>query len=127
MVIVARIYLFLILVLFGLLGLASLAVPDAVAARMHLAPQAMAGTAEIRGLYGGAFLAWSLMIIGAWRYKPLAKGLLAAVGLSMGLIAAARMVSLAIDHEAAFNIPAAASEALIALACWVLYRNEKPA
>jgi hypothetical protein len=54
-------------------------------------------------------------------------GFLLAVGTTLGAIAAARIVSLAIDHEFAFNIPAMASEALIALACWVLYRNEKAA
>lgn len=124
MLIAARLILIVAFAFFVVVGFACLIVPNAVMEQAHLAPQSGAGTAEIRGLIGGTFLAWGLMIFGAWLFKPMAKGLLAALGLTMALIAAARIVSLAVDQEVAFSIPPLVTEVLIALACWVLYRNE---
>lgn len=124
MVMLARAYLGLTLLLLAGVGFAGLLVPDTLVAQFDLLPQSAKGSAEVRGLYGGAFLSWGLIIVGAWRYKHLRNGLLVALALTMGTIAAARLVSLAVDQQPAFNIPAIVSELLIVLACWILYRDE---
>jgi hypothetical protein len=119
----ARGWLYLIAAVQLAVGLAALFAPQMVAARFDLLPQTLKGAAEIRGLYGGGFTASGLLTLLALRDTPLARGLLVAVGSVMGGIAAARLVSLCVEHEIAFTLPAAVAEALTALACRVLYRR----
>lgn len=125
MVKIARVYLGLQVLLFSAVGIFALTAPQSLLAQFDLVPQSAQGTAEARSLYGGAFLAWALIIVGAWRYKSLRRGLLASLALSIGLIATARILSLAIDHVPDFNVPAMIFEWLIVVACWIVYRDEK--
>jgi hypothetical protein len=125
MIWIARIYAALMMLLFAGLGAFALAQPDALAVKLALMPKTIAGTAELRGLYGGAFLSWAALGLAAWRFRSLRTGILAALGVSLGGIAIARLVSLAVDHEAAFNVPALITEGLFAVACWALVKDEQ--
>jgi hypothetical protein len=125
MVLIARIYLGLIIATFAAMGLLALAAPAQLMAQLDLLPKSPKGLAEIRALYGGAFLSWAVIMLAAWRSRTLGQGLWMAMALTMGAIAAARVVSLAIERQTAFNVPALIGEGLIALACWTLYRHEK--
>jgi hypothetical protein len=124
MVIVARIFLVFFLISFTLIGLSGLVQPDKLAANFDVLPQTTKGFAELRGIYGGVFLSWSVMIVAFLLKKPWANGLLLAVGISMACLSVVRLVSLGIDGEAHFNIMAFVGEALAAVACWVLHKQQ---
>jgi hypothetical protein len=124
MIWIARIYFALILAMVAAVGLYGLIQPNGLIATFDLLPKTTRATAEMRGLYGGAMISWALAGLAAWRFKSLRPGLLVGLGLTLGLIAVVRAVSIAVDHQAAFNLPALASEALFALACWALYRHD---
>jgi hypothetical protein len=125
MIWIARIYLAIMLALMGAIGVLAIVAPDKLIANFDLLPKSPKGLAEMRGLYGGAFVSWTLAGLAAWRWKNYRPGLLAGIALSMGAIALVRLVSLAIEHEPGFNVPALVGEGLIALACWALIRHEK--
>jgi len=126
MTMLAKVFLCFLVLVFAGIGLTALADPAAIAGKFDLALQSTKASAEVRGLYGGGFVAWALIIIAALRFKTLAPGLLTAMGISMGAIAIARIVSIATDYAPDFNLPAFAVEALAAGACWILYKNVKP-
>lgn len=119
----ARVYVIFMAIVFGLGGATALISPEMFMAQLELLPKSIKGTAEVRGLYGGGFLSWAVILIAALRCKSVSAGLLLAMILTMGLIVIARGVSVVVDHETAFNVPAIIGEALLVLACWVLYRN----
>jgi hypothetical protein len=121
MLTLARAYLVSMAIVFGAIGIAALSAPDIVAGKLELLPQSIKGTAEIRGLYGGGFISWCLIILGALRYRS--KGMLIAMALTMGAIALARVVSVFADHDVAFNAPGLISEVLIAIACWKIWKD----
>lgn len=125
MIKVARGYLYFMVAFQAAVGITALFAPEIIAAKFDLLPQSIKGTAEIRGLYGGGVLSWSLITLGALRCKPLSPGLLIALMTLMGSIAAGRVVSLIVDHETALNIPAGIAEALMALASWLIYKHYK--
>lgn len=127
MLTIARVYVWVMALILGALGLVALAAPDIVMPQLGLSPLAVKGTAEIRGLYGGAFCAWCAILIAGTRPRAWAGGLLVAMTVTMGGIAAARIASLIADGEVPFNAPALISEGLLALACWVLYRGKRQA
>jgi hypothetical protein len=120
-VVVAKLFLGLTAAMFALLGLAALAAPDRLLDSFDLVASTPKGTAEIRSLYGGAFLAWAAVTALTLAGRLEARALLFAVGLPMALVALFRLVSLATDGVPGFNIPALIGEALIALACWAVY------
>jgi hypothetical protein len=119
----ARGYLYLMCILFVGLGLTALFAPHMIFAQFDLLANSAKGVAEIRSLYGGAFLSWGLLTIVALRGGPLSQGLLIAMVVIMGGIAAARLVSLMVDQAFAFNIPAEVVEILALLAYWTVYKH----
>ena len=123
MLVLARVVLVLATVLFAVVGLAGLVSPENLMGQLGLQALSVQGTAEVRGLYGGLFLSWSAILIAAWRSPALRGGLLLALAATLGLIALARVVSMAVDGDFAFNLPALAGEAVIALACWAVARS----
>lgn len=127
MLVTARVYVILMAVVFGFGGLGALISPEMFMGQLELLPKSIKGTAEVRGLYGGGFLSWAVILISALRYKSVSAGLFLAMVISMGLIVVARIVSVVVDQEIAFNGPAIVGEALLVLACWVLYKNAKVA
>lgn len=108
---------------FTALGLMSLVSPSAMAAKMQLVPASNIGFAEIRGLYGGGFIGFGLILLGGLHWKPYARGLLMAMALSMGSIGTARIVTLPLDAAWGFAIGGAVAEYLLAFACWRLSRD----
>lgn len=124
---IARAYLYMMVAVQAVVGITALFRPEIVAAQFDLLPQTIKGIAEVRGLYGGGIFSWGLVTLAALRCRYLSPGLLIAMAVTMGSIAAARMASLIVDHETALSIPAGIVEALTALACWTIYRHDKPA
>ena len=113
---------------FMVYGATALFAPDIIAGKLYLSPVTIAGTSEIRGLYGGGFAGFGVVILTGLRSKALGSGLLMSMATIMGGVVVGRVVSLAIDHETAFTIPAAVAEILVAGACWVAAKgNEKAA
>jgi hypothetical protein len=124
MIWIVRVFFGLMLALFAAVGLTGLIAPDKLMASLHLAATAGAGRAELRGLYGGALISWALIGIAAWRCPKLRPGLLVGLAITLGALTVARLVSIAVDGEIAFNAPALIMEALFALAAWTLWRRE---
>ena len=118
----ARVYLYLISVTFLAVGITALLSPKHLASFFDLQAQTERGVAELRSLYGGLFLSLGALTLYALRKPNVAQDLLLAVGVLMGSVAAARIVSLALDREITFTLPAAGAEALVSLACWTLVR-----
>lgn len=110
---------------FILFGLAGLFAPTMLAARLHLAPVNNAGLGELRGLYGGGFTGFGLVILAGLRCKAAGAGLLLAMGIIAAGIAAGRLVSLATDHDTGFAAPAALWEFILAAACYFESRQER--
>jgi hypothetical protein len=121
---IARGFLYLMTAVFFAVGLTALSAPDVIAHKFALLPQSVKGTAEIRGLYGGGIVGWGVVTLGALRRKSYSGGLLLAMALIMGGIAAGRIVAILIDHELALSLPAGVAEGLTAWACWTVYRAE---
>jgi hypothetical protein len=121
--VLARGYLYLLVLVFSAVGLTALFAPQVIAAKFDLLPQSVKGIAEIRGLYGGGVLAWGLVTWGALRRTSLSPGLLVSMTVIMGAIAAVRVMSIMVDHETALNVPAGIAEVLLALACWKVYKH----
>ena len=119
----ARGFLYLFVVLFMAIGVTAMFAPDVIAAKLALTPVNLAGTSELRGLYGGGFFGFGIVLLCGLRCKLLAPGLLTAMAIIMGGVVVGRMVSLAIDHETTFTIPAAIGEGLLAMACWIASKN----
>jgi len=120
---VVRAWLYLHIPLWLLLSGLSLFAPQIAAQRLHLIPDALAGTSEIRGLFGGGFLAFGVIILAGLRIKPLAKGMLGAIGLIMAGVVIGRIVSLIVDHDL-FALRIGSTESLVALACWYEFRQK---
>jgi len=125
MVKVARAWLYFMVVFQAGVGITALFAPEIIGAQFDLLPQSIKGTAEIRGLYGGGVLSWSVITLCALRCKSLSPGLLAGLGILMGGIAAGRVISMFVDHEFSLNVQAGTAEALNALACWIIYKYNK--
>ncbi len=124
---IARTYLYLSVLLFFAIGVSSLFAPGMVAANLQLSPLSLAGTGEIRGLYGGGFFAFGLVLLGGLRCKSLSPGLLIAMATIMGGVVVGRIVSLAFDHEYLLTLIGGSAELLLALACWNVYKYDKAA
>ena len=121
----ARGYLYLMAVFTAAVGLTALFAPEIIGARFALMPQSIRGIAEIRGLYGGGVFSWSLITLGALRYKPLSPGLLMALAILMGSLVVGRVVSVIVDHEIGLNMETGISELLYALSAWIVYKQDK--
>src|SRR6516165_8371348 len=108
-----------LLYLFGafflLFGLAGLLNPAMLAAKLNLLPLSSAGLGEIRGLYGGGFAGFGLVILAGLRSRAAGPGLLLGMSIILGGIVIGRLASMAVDHDYAFALPAALIEALMAL------------
>ncbi|MET0661469.1 MAG: DUF4345 family protein [Steroidobacteraceae bacterium] len=115
----SRALLYVAAVLLVLLGLAALKHPPFVTENMFLAPTQIAGTAEIRGLYGGGFISFGVTTLLGLRCRRLAPGLFIAMATFMWCVAAARVISVAIDHEIAFTVPSLIAEAVLGAAYWI--------
>jgi Domain of unknown function (DUF4345) len=121
---IARGYLYLNVLLFAAIGVKSLFMPESMAGQLQLAATSIAGTGEIRGLYGGGFIGFALVLLGGLRCKPLSPGLLIAMATVMGGVVCGRIVSLALDHEYMLTLVGGTAEALVALACWSVYKHD---
>ena len=104
-------------------GATGLLAPQVISGQVFLSPVTIAGTAELRGLYGGGFIGFGFVILCGLRCKSLAPGLLMAMAIIMSCVVVGRVVSLAIDNEFAFTLPAIVGEVLLVLACWAGSRN----
>lgn len=120
---IRRGFLYLIGASLFLFGMTALFAPHIINTQLHLMPVSIAGTSETRGLYGGGFIGFAVVIIYGLRCRHLAGGLLLAMAIIMGSIVAGRLISIGIDHELASTVPAIAGEILIALACWLESKN----
>lgn len=106
-----------------LFGMTALFAPHLINEQLQLMPTSIAGTSETRGLYGGGFIGFAMVIICGLRCRDSASGLLMAMAIIMGCIVAGRLISIGIDHELASTVPAVIGEVLIALACWLESKN----
>jgi len=105
---------------FGITGLFD---PGLIASKMHMLPTTIAGTGEVRGLYGGGFSGFGLVILAGLR-SPAGKGLLLAMSIIMSGVIIGRLFSMGLDHEFAFAMPAAIAEFLVASLCYLEYRSQ---
>ena len=121
---VARGFLYFFGAFFLVYGATALFAPDIIAGKLYLSPVTIAGTSEIRGLYGGGFAGFGVVILTGLRSKTLGAGLLMSMAIVMGGVVVGRVVSLAIDHETAFTVPAAIAELLVAVSCWIASNNK---
>jgi len=120
---VARLFLYfqvMTLLLFGLTGLFAL---DLISGQLGLAALAINGSSELRGLLGGGFIAFALIILFGLRSPQRGTGFLISMILLMAGIVLGRIVSLALDGFDPKALGAGVIELLIALACWQLYRS----
>lgn len=115
---VRRGFLYLIGASLFLFGMTALFAPHIINSQLNLMPVNIAGTSETRGLYGGGFIGFAVVIIAGLRCSQLASGLLLAMSIIMGFVVVGRLVSIGIDRDLASTVPAIAGELLIALACW---------
>jgi len=121
----ARYFLYFFSLIFLAIGLASLIRPEMMTTLFGLSPQSNSGLIEAMALYGGGFLSWSVITIGALHCPRLSPGLLIAMMTTMGLIATGRIIGSFVVGEFAANFPAAAGEILIVIACWVVHQHSK--
>lgn len=124
MVKVARgfLYCFGVFILSG--GIAAFGLPHLITEIFHLAPVTILGTAEIRCLYGGGFFSFGVITLIGLRSGSLGPGLLMAMAIFMWSVAAARAISIPIDHEVAFTVPALVAEIILGLAYWTASRGK---
>ena len=99
-------------------GFTALFAPHIINEQLQLMPSSVANISETRGLYGGGFIGFSLLIFLGLCCKNFARGLLLAVAIIMACIVVGRLVSLGIDRDCATTVPAIIGELIIALACW---------
>jgi hypothetical protein len=121
---VARIWLYFIALIFGVVGVTSLLSPETTGSQLQIQAVSLAGTSELRGLYGGGFVGFALIILVGLRRKAYSPGLLMAMAIIMGGIVVGRVVSLAVDHELKTTLGTGVLELLVALACWSVYKHE---
>jgi len=121
---IRRYVLYFFIAFFAVFGITGLFAPAFIAGKLDLAPVALAGAAELRGFYGGGFLGFSLVILAGLRCQQAGSGLLLAMAIIMGSIAAGRLFSMALDHEFAFNIPAGIAELLVSATCYLESRAQ---
>lgn len=116
----------LILVGVGLLifGGAIFIAPAKFAPRLNLLPQGALGISELRAVFGGAFFAFGLVLLGALLLNtPWKMGLVAAVGAAMGFAVLGRLLSVVLDGYASLPWGAFSGELLIAIAAWIVVRH----
>jgi hypothetical protein len=101
---------------FVVFGLTALLAPGLIANSIHLIPAARAGLGEMRGLYGGGFTAYGVVILAGLR-RP-GHGLLLAMSIILGGIVVGRLFSLVLDQDFSFSAPNAIFEFIIAAACY---------
>lgn len=123
MIKLARGLLYFFSAFFVVYGATALFRPDIIAGALYLSPVTIAGTSEIRGLYGGGFAAFGVVLFNGLRNKSIGPGLLMSMAIIMGGVVIGRIVSLAIDHETAFTLPALIAEVVVAWACWMGSKN----
>ena len=124
---IARAFLYLNVLIFAGVGTKSLFMPESMVGQLQLSAISLAGTGEIRGLYGGGFLGFALVLLGGLRCKPISPGLLIAMVTVMGGVIVGRIFSLAVDREYPMTLTAGALELLLVLACWSVYKHDKAA
>ena len=100
---IRRGFLYFVSAFFILFGVTGLFAPQLIDAQLNLMPVAIAGTSETRGLYGGGFAGFGVVIMCGLRCSQLASGLLLAMCIIMGGVVVGRLVSIGIDRELAFT------------------------
>ena len=123
MIKLARGLLYFFSAFFVVYGATALFRPDIIAGALYLSPGTIAGTSEIRGLYGGGFAAFGVVLFNGLRNRQIGPGLLMSMAIIMGGVVVGRIVSLAIDHETAFTVPAAIAELLVAGCAWLAAKD----
>lgn len=114
-----RLLLYFFAAFFVVFGVAGLFDPAYVGAHVNLLPVSINGTSEIRSLYGGGFMAMGLVIFAGLRGGPGTEGLLRAMAIIFAGIVCGRVLSLLIDHGAAFGAPIALYELVLAACCYL--------
>jgi Domain of unknown function (DUF4345) len=99
-------------IVFGLVGLFA---PALLAAKVNLMPANIAGIGEMRGLYGGGFIAFGLVTLAGLRSPSVSRGMLLAMSIITGGIVIGRVFGMAIDHDYGATAPDALPEVLMAL------------
>src|SRR5579871_6707810 len=80
--------------IFGLVGLFD---PVRLIYTILLRPTGYAGFSELRGLYGGGFIGFGLVIIAGLRWRAHGAGLLLAMSIIIGCVVIGRLISLVLD------------------------------
>jgi hypothetical protein len=112
----ALLYLFgAFFIVFGLTGLFA---PALLTAKLNLMPENIAGTGEMRGLYGGGFIGFGLVTLAGLHSQAVSRGLLLAMSIIIGGIVFGRLFSMAVDHDYNAVAPAAIPEFVMALCCY---------
>lgn len=105
-------------VMFVCVAVIAVVAPGVWQAQFDIAPATAKAASELRALYGGIFLGWAAMVVMGLRPGTARQGALLGLAVTLGAIAALRLVCLALDGAPDFNIPAMLAEALIAGAAW---------
>ena len=123
MIKIARGIVWLWVAVFLAYGATGLSTPQLIAELVNLSPTSAIGTSEIRGLFGGGFAAFGVVLLCGLRSPILAPGLFMATAIIMGGLVAGRLFSMTVDHEFAFTIPAIIAEAVMAISAWICSRD----
>jgi Domain of unknown function (DUF4345) len=108
---------------FVIFGLTVLFAPGMITNSIHLMPSGRAGLGEMRGLYGGGFFGFGLVILAGLRCPASSQGLLLAMSIILGGIVVGRLLSLVLDQDFSFAAPNALFEFIIAAACYYESRH----
>jgi hypothetical protein len=100
---------------FGLIGLFA---PAMLIAELHLRPITLAGLGELRGVYGGGFFAFGLVILAGLRSKTNSSGLLLAMCIIFTCIALGRLFSILFELDFAYAAQTAIPEIIMAVCCY---------
>lgn len=86
-------------VLFAVMGVGALVVPDRVTDQFGIPPLSVAGRNEVRAVYGGFGLAMAAMLIAASRSADLRPGVGLTIAVALIGMAVGRVVSVTIDRS----------------------------
>ena len=124
---IARGMLWLWVGVFFAYGATGLFAPQLISQLVDLSQVTVIGTSEIRGLFGGGFAAFGLVLLIGLRKPALAPGLFLSIAVIMGGLVVGRLFSMTIDQEFSFTIPATVAEAIVAWAAWIGSREAQQA
>ncbi len=113
-----RALLYFFAVFFLVFGLIGLFAPAMLITELRLRPITLAGLGELRGVYGGGFFAFGIVIIAGLRSKAHAAGLLLAMAIILTGIVVGRLFSLLFEQDLMFFAQTAIPEIIMAACCF---------